>query len=292
MRQIHLIGVEMGVGSPKPGTAKGPTQLKETALADQLQAPWKAFIQPEEDDSIAGTLEALPRIVRTCTELASATARSISQDGFPCIIGGDHAIAVGTWSGIVSQLKSHQKFGLIWIDAHMDSHTDKTTPSNAIHGMPLAALMGHGFDDLTAMASSGAKLSPEHVVLIGVRSFEEGEELLLKRLNVRVIDRQEVHERGFDACFQEALNIAQNGTKGFGISVDLDAFDPEFAPGVGVPEVDGLSPDEVLPALKGVIQNLNLKAFEVVELNPPLDKADKTLKLAQDLMTTALKQDS
>ena len=109
---------------------------------------------------------------------------------------------------------------------------------------------------------------------------------------MRVIDRDEVRERGFDDCFQEALQIAQNGTEGFGISVDLDAFDPEYAPGVGVPEVDGLSPDEVLPAMRAVIQNPNLKAFEVVELNPPLDKADKTLKLAQDLITTALSQDS
>lgn len=288
MRNIHMIGVEMGIGSPKPGTSQGPAQLKETSLADDLGATWPSMIRADDPEHVAGTLEALPIIQDTCERLATETSRSIEEGALPCVIGGDHAIAVGTWSGVTTKLCAQQKFGLIWIDAHMDSHTDQTTPSNAIHGMPLAALMGYGMEPLTEVASAQPKLSPEHVVLIGVRSFEEGEENLLKDLNVRVMDRTEVHQRGFESCFKEALTIAQRGTQGFGVSVDLDAFDPRFAPGVGVPETDGLSPDEVIPALKGLIDNPNFKAFEVVELNPPLDVDDKTLELAQKLIRNTL----
>lgn len=290
MRQISLIGVEMGVGSPKPGTYQGPSQLKETSLVQDLDATWQSMIRTDDPDHVAGTLNALPLVTDTCNRLAKETRRCLSEDTFPCIVGGDHAIAIGTWSGITTHLNAQEKFGLIWIDAHMDSHTDQTTPSNAIHGMPLAALMGYGIEQLTEIASPVPKLSPEHVVLIGVRSFEEGEANLLKDLNVRVIDREEVHKRGFKACFDEALTIAQRGTQGFGVSVDLDAFDPRFAPGVGVPEADGLDPENVLPVMEGLIKNPNFKAFEVVELNPPLDIEDRTLELAQKLIHDTLSE--
>ena len=290
MRQIRLIGVEMGVGSPKPGTSKGPSCLKDTSLAQTIGASWQSMIRSDDPDDLAGTLEALPLVAETCKRLSKETSQAIAQDSFPCVIGGDHAIAIGTWSGITSQMQAQQKFGLIWIDAHMDSHTDQTTPSNAIHGMPLAALMGYGIETLTEIASPIPKLSPQHVVLIGVRSFEEGEKNLLNDLKVRVIDRIEVHKRGFQACFEEALTIVQRGTQGFGVSVDLDAFDPRFAPGVGVPEADGLDPENVLPAMQGLINNPNFKGFEVVELNPPLDIEERTLKLAQKLIKDTLSE--
>ncbi|MEB3702043.1 Arginase [Candidatus Bealeia paramacronuclearis] len=293
---LHFIGAALGCGTKKPETLEGPEALYHTPFLKQLNnlgyvTSWEDTIVEHNPNKIqAGTLESLSVVHDFNHRLAHTVDDSLEQSAFPIVIGGDHSVAIGTWSGVIHHLNAEGEFGLIWLDAHMDSHTPQTTPSNCIHGMPLATLLGHGEEELTHLISPKAKLNPKHVVLIGVRSFEEGEQKLLENLNVRIMFQKEVHQRGFQACFDEALEIAQKGTKGFGVTLDLDMFDPRFAPGVGVPETDGALPTETLPALQGLIQNPNFKAFEVVELNPTLDRDDITLTLLQDIIASVLQK--
>ncbi len=155
----------------------------------------------------------------------------------PCVIGGDHSCAGGTWTGVARMLQG--ELGLVWIDAHMDSHTPATSHTGRLHGMPLAWLLGQGDDALYGL--SAGVVDPEHVALIGVRSYEPEEKERLDRLGVRVFHIEEVHRRGLDTVAAEALAIAARGTSGFGVSIDLDAVTPEEAPGVGTPVADGIA---------------------------------------------------
>jgi arginase len=164
----------------------------------------------------------------------------------------------------------------------------ETTPSKAYHGMPLAALLGFGEASLVNVLEKGPLLSPQHLCLIGVRSYEEGEENLLKRLGVRIYYMQEVQRRGFEAVFKEALQLVKKGTLGYGLSIDLDGFDPLDAPGVGTPAPQGLRAKEVIPVLKYIQEDPLLKALEVVEFNPDRDKDGKTLFLMRDLFINLL----
>src|SRR5207244_12839410 len=102
--------------------------------------------------------------------------------------------------------------GLSWIDAHMDGHTPGTSHTGRLHGMPLAWLLGQDDDPLYGLASG--VLEPEHVCLVGVRSFEPEEDERLRRLGVRVVMIDEVERRGLDAGFGAALDIATPGTAG------------------------------------------------------------------------------
>jgi arginase len=174
--------------------------------------------------------------------------------------------------------------GLIWIDAHMDSHTFATTPSGQIHGMPLACLLGHGEATLTGIDGAEAKLRPEHVCLIGVRSFEVGEAALLHRLGVRVYDMEEIRRRGLSAVFDEALAIVRQGTAGFGVSVDLDALDPAEEPGVGTPVPGGLRRAELADALSHLRGDRGFVAMEIVEYNPRRDRGHATADAAGSLL--------
>src|SRR5204862_2513914 len=122
----------------------------------------------------------------------------------------------------------------------MDSHTPATSETGRIHGMPLACLLGHGYPALTHILHSTPKLKPQNVCLIGVRSFEQGEEELWKKLNVRIYFMDEVIERGFATILKEAVNLVSANTVGYGLSIDLDGFDPLEVPGVDVPESDGI----------------------------------------------------
>lgn len=166
----------------------------------------------------------------------------------------------------------------------MDSHTFATTPSGQIHGMPLAALLGHGDAALTAIDGPEPKLRPEHVCLIGVRSFEEGEAALLHRLGVRVFDMAEIRRRGLAEVFDEALAIVRQRTAGFGVSVDLDALDPEEEPGVGTPVPGGLRRAELAAALSQLRGDPAFVAMEIVEYNPRRDRGRATADAAGALV--------
>jgi len=99
---------------------------------------------------------------------------------------------------------------------------------------------------------------------------------------------EEIKRRGFNACLKEALEIVTRATKGFGISIDLDGFDPKVAPEVGTSEVDGLFPEEVIPALRQLKDFDTFRALEIVEFNPEYDQQDKTYHLITQLLINLL----
>lgn len=234
--------------------------------------------------------QSLPLIHEFNLRLAVAAARAIDQGEFPFSIGGDHSNAVGMWNGVRRALlkKTSQPLGLIWIDAHMDGHVPETTPSGAWHGMPAASLLGYGEGRLAQLTQKEPVLLPENLVYIGVRSFEEGEAALLEKLKVKIYFIDEVKERGLETVLKEAVERIAPRTGGFGISLDIDAIDPEDAPGVGSPEPGGISGQELLAALPRFVKDPRLVGFEMVEYNPDRDIGNKTQNLIFELLKKIL----
>lgn len=296
IRQTALIGSASGWGAQVRATEKGPEYLRSSTLLEGLadhhiDAFWADIIYPEKKASellLPNGLETLKFIVPQLEKLAGRVDQSIRDHNFPTCIGGDHVMAVGTFSGAVKGLDAQENFGLIWVDAHMDSHTPQTSPSQAYHGMPVAALLGHGEEKLVNLHGTGAKIRPSDLVMIGIRSFEDGELNLLKRLGVKVYYCPEVLNRGFEAVIQEAIAQVTQNTKAFGISIDLDAFDPKYAPGVGSPSHEGLNPAEVLPHLHYVRNHGKFAAMEITEFNPDQDRDNLTETLVKSLLKELL----
>jgi len=278
-RTLVVIGAASGAGAPDPGCAEGPDALRHYRVFHDTplqHVAWDAILHVprEAQDTPLHAVAALG-------ERLAAEVETVLQAGhFPLVVGGDHSCAIGTWSGVHRGLADRGPLGLIWIDAHMDSHTFATTPSGQIHGMPLAALLGHGDAALTAIDGTEAKLRPEHVCLVGVRSYEAGEAALLRRLGVRVFDMDEIRRRGLAPVFEEALAIVRQGTAGFGVSVDLDALDPAEEPGVGTPVAGGLRRAELAEALSQLRGDPAFVAMEIVEYNPRHDRGHVTADAA------------
>jgi arginase len=224
-------------------------------------------------------------VLRHAEALADTVAATAADGQFPVVLGGDHSIAMGTWTG-VARAQAHRPLGLVWLDAHLDAHTVETTPSMNAHGMGVAALLGHGHAPFRALA--GGVLKPQHLCYIGARSFEAGEMALLRRLGVRIIAMDEVKRRGMDWALREAASIALSGTAGFGISIDLDGFDPKDAPGVGLREPDGFRAAPTLAALARLARHPRLRALEIVEYIPEFDDRRRTAHLVRDLIAALL----
>jgi arginase len=223
-------------------------------------------------------------VSKLCGLLASAVAESMRHGRLPCVLGGDHSCAGGTWTGVARATQG--ALGLVWVDAHMDAHTPKTSHTGRLHGMPLAWLLGQDDDPLYGLATG--VLEPQHVALIGVRSYEPEERERLERLGVRVIYMSEIAERGIDAVLDDAFAIAMRGTAAFGISVDLDVVTPEEAPGVGTPVPGGVAGAELARSLERFGGRPDLAAVELVEYSPRLDPSGRTARIAVEIARAAL----
>lgn len=295
MKALSIIGAASGWGAQIRETAQGPDHLIEQGLVEHLRqagltADVAAMVYGATGDAARKPADSLPLVADHAARLATAVAATVRQRRLPVVLGGDHAIAAGTWSGVATALGAEGRLGLIWIDAHMDAHTPQTSPSGAYHGMPVASLLGYGVDEMRHILSQKPKISPRHLVLMGARSYEPEEAALLQKLGVAVYDMAAIRARGFAACWAEALDRVTNGTVGFGVSIDLDAFDPSEAPGVGSPETGGLSFTDVASSLNGLAQDDRLCGVEVTELNPQRDRDGRTAALALAVVSCFFQQ--
>src|SRR4051794_35162446 len=246
-RQVELIGAGWGLGGPEPGCADAPQALIPLVAAELERAGVAVRAGPILRPSGTERRRQLA-VSKLCGLLASAVAESVRSGRLPCVLGGDHSCAGGTWTGVARATKG--ALGVVWVDAHMDAHTPKTSHTGRLHGMPLAWLLGQDDDPLYGLAAG--VLAPQHVALLGVRSFEPEERERLEFLGVRVMYMEEMRRRGVAAALDEALAIATHGTAAFGISIDLDAITPEEAPGVGTPVPEGLAGRELVQAMQRI----------------------------------------
>lgn len=293
----QFIGAATGWGAQIRECELGPERLKEEQLIEKLRerkfsVSELALLYPlkKAREAKVPLIETLSLVHEFNLHLEKEVEKALELGHFPVVLGGDHSIAVGTWNGVYQFYKRKERLplGLIWIDAHMDAHTPKTTPSGAWHGMPLAGLLGYGDPAMSRLIQDEPVLSPENLCLIGARSFEEGEAELLERLNVRIYFEKEVQKRGMEAILKEALSHVSQHSKVLGVSLDVDVVCPEEAPGVGSPEKGGVPAQELLKALSLLRNYKQFKAFELVEYNPQKDPHKQTAKLCLDILSQVL----
>ena len=287
---LRLIGVASALGAPDFNTTRGteaaPQALRRmgilaAALRNGLDAAWSATIETPHDAR-------WPALGALLSEVADEVAATVAAGATPVVIGGDHAIAAGTWRGVGRALGTRP--GLIWIDAHLDADTPARSASKCPNSMPLAALLGIGAAAMTDI--DGPTLDARHVVVIGARSFETEEARLLAGFGVTVFEMAEINRRGLAAVFSDALQIASSNGVPFGISLDLDAIDPLLAPGVATPVAGGLSGGELRQAITGVLRNRHFVALEIAEYCPDRDPLGITARIVVDLLESACAPDS
>jgi arginase len=226
----------------------------------------------------------LPSIIGACEQLAAMVSETVARGGVPLVLGGDHSIAIGTLGGLAAAAGAPG--AAIWIDAHGDLNTPDTSPSGNVHGMPLAAALGLGGPGFDSERWPRPALDPARVSLVGIRSLDAGERALIRDRGLAAHTTSEIDRRGMEAVMRDALERAR-GAPFVHVSLDLDALDPDVAPGVGTPVPGGLTYREAHLAMELVAESGLLTSFEVVEVNPTLDRANATGALAVELTASA-----
>jgi arginase len=273
----------------------GPSAIRIAGIAEKLRSlghsvqdegdiPTKA---PELQRVRNDKLRYLPEIVRACTVLAQRVEKILRNDGFPLVLGGDHSVAIGSIAGVASHaVKTRTRLGVLWIDAHGDFNTERSTPSGNVHGMPLAAMVGLGAIELTSVGGDFRKVDPKHVVLIGTRDLDDGERKNIKQSGVSVFSMEEVDKHGMSVVLARALRKLRDVDL-LHVSLDVDAVDPSVAPGVGTPVKGGLNYREAHLIMETVYEHGKMTSFEVVEVNPILDNRNQSAEFAVELVQSA-----
>jgi arginase len=294
---IAIIGAPLDLGAGRRGVDMGPSAVRVANLNGRLaelgfdvedlgNVP---VIQRESQGEMDSRAKYLPQIAETCTTVAEMVDRALGAGMFPLVLGGDHSIAVGTVSGASQHFhRRGEKLGLIWIDAHSDMNTPASSPSGNVHGMPLACCIGQGPAELTGIFGYSPKVDPANVVLVGIRSVDESERDIVQRSGVHVFTMRDIDERGMRAVFEDAIGIAGNGAAGIHVSLDMDAVDPQEAPGVGTAVQGGITYREAHLAMEMLGDTESVVSMEVVEVNPVIDEANRTAILAVELVLSAM----
>ncbi len=280
----------MDLGQSRRGVDMGPSALRVAGLQTRLRSLGHtvedignvSVKQPEEQHYGEKRAKYLNEIAETCRGLAEITERALTEGYFPLVLGGDHSIAVGSFSGVSNFFRAHSKrVGYLWLDAHGDMNTPESSPSGNIHGMPLAAIIGYGAPELVELLGYKPKVEPRNVCLVGVRDLDPKERRLIKESGVHVFTMRDIDERGMREVMSEALRFVSDDTDGVAVSLDLDFVDPDDAPGVGTPVRGGVTYREAHLAFEMIADSEAMVSLEVVEINPVIDLHNQTALLGR-----------
>ncbi|MCL8206561.1 MAG: arginase [Actinomycetia bacterium] len=291
-RQVRIIGVPLDLGADRRGVDMGPSAIRYAGLQERLQRIGHTVVDvgnvpvpvPESRRPQWPRLKYLNEIVKVNRILARTVERALDEGALPLVLGGDHALAIGSLAGL---LRRHARVGVLWFDAHGDFNTDATTPSGNIHGMPVATAVGLGHPALKAPFRDRF-VEPRKVVYVGVRTLDPGEAELMRQAQVTVFTMHEVDKYGMRDVIARALDIVGEGTDAVHVSFDIDCVDPLYAPGSGTPYPGGLTEREAHLALELISEAGVMTSMDMVEVNPILDERNRTGVLAAELIASAL----
>jgi arginase len=293
-KTVAIIGAALDLGQGRRGVDMGPSALRYADLEERLvslgyEVNDLGNVQTPEQEATAlhdETARYLPEILAACTQIAIRVREAVEAGALPLVLGGDHSVALGTLGGLAA---AHGRpGGVLWLDAHGDLNTPRTSPTGNVHGMPLAAGLGFASDGFASDAWTLPAVDPQRVAIVGARSFDPAErELLRGQPGIRVFTMSEIDRIGIERAMREALDHVA-GPGFVHVSFDLDVLDPEVAPGVGTPVQGGLTYREAHLALELIAESGYAGSLEVVEVNPILDRENITARTAVELVASAL----
>ena len=289
---MALIGASLDLGAGRRGVDMGPSAIRYAGLASRIG---RLGLRVHDLGNVEGAVpEAtavgservrfLEPIKAACERIADLVARSLTDGLVPLVLGGDHSVSIGTLGGLA---RVHGPGGVLWIDAHGDVNRPETSPTGNVHGMPLAVALGLGGAEFESPAWPLPAVEASRIAFVGLRSLDPAEVELLRSVDAQVFTMSDVDKLGVERVVRQALSHVA-GPGFVHVSLDMDALDPEVAPGVGTPVRGGLSYREAHLALELVAESGLANSLEVVEVNPILDRENETAELAVELVASAL----
>lgn len=282
----------MDLGQNRRGVDMGPSAVRYAGLKARLEKLGCAVndlgniaVPNPEEQVAAGNAKRLKAVTEVCQTIYEAGRTCMDAGDFGIFLGGDHSMSIGS----IAAAAQDGPVGVIWIDAHGDINIPETSPSGNIHGMPVACLLGDGPESLVNIGYPGRKITPAHIVQIGIRDLDPREKQRLLESGISVYTMRHVDELGLANVARRALERLRHLPR-IHVSLDMDSLEPDEAPGVGTPVPGGLTYREAHLLMEILGDSGRVASLDVVEINPILDEANRTAKLAVGLIASLLGQ--
>jgi len=291
-KSLILVGAPMDSGKRRQGCRMGPDAYRVAGLEEAFrdlghEVTDVGDIAPDDVDTAPHPhLFSLPECVGW-TQALCRTAQDVAQQGLPIFMGGDHALSMGTVSGMAAHAKTlGRPLFVLWLDAHSDYHTPGSTSSGNLHGTPVAYFTGQqGFDDFPNLT---APVPTDRVGMIGLRSVDPAERAVLEQARAMLADMRSIDEHGIKAPLISFLDKVRAANGILHVSLDVDFLDPSTAPAVGTTVPGGATEREAHLVMELLHESGLVCSLDLVELNPFLDERGRTAKLMVDLAASLM----
>ncbi|XP_049887662.1 arginase-2, mitochondrial isoform X2 [Pectinophora gossypiella] len=279
LQRVGVVGVPFEKGQKKYGVSVAPAAMRSAGLIDQLKEIegldvvdyGDVEVAPCEEKANVDNMACLPQVSACNMTLSKTVSRIISDNRVAITIGGDHSIGVGTVDG---HYKVNEDMILIWVDAHSDINTNKTSSSGSVHGMPVALLVKELADYwpyLPTMDWQVPKFSIKSLGYIGLRSVDNYERLLIEKYEIPAFAMEDIDQHGIQQSIKHVLRTLDPESKRpIHVSFDIDSLDALEAPSTGTPVRGGLTLREGICLMETIHSTGRLRAIDLVEINPAL----------------------
>ncbi len=223
----------------------------------------------------------LDTLAHAYTDAIASLSRTLTTDTTLVCVGGDHSVALASLASIL-QIHDPHNVGIVMIDSHGDIHQPSTSPSGNFHGMWLRPVIDH-FEHKGIDALVPNKVPPSHLLYIGNLDIEQEEQDFIHKHTIATFDKKSL--RG--GTLTTKIDYLIQHMDHIHISLDIDVFSHIYAPATGMRIAHGLSPSDIRPILDQ-LRRARSYSLDLVEVNPTLTGGTKTVRLAQQMLTTML----
>jgi arginase len=311
IKPIKIIEVKSEIGAGTRGSSMGVDAIKIAALdfGSPFFKRFKSVEIPNENNLLLEPVvhdyaKRIKGIYNLNERIAKEMQKTLKAGQIPIVLAGDHSSALGSISGI-RMAYPELRLGVVWIDAHADLHSPYTTPSGNMHGMPLCCALGEDnrerqinkpddetveyWEKLKHMGDVFPKISYEDLVFIALRDYEPAEEHLIKKHKIRVFNLPEIRKKAVERIAIESLNYLDHCDIIY-VSFDVDSMDSRISSGTGTPVPNGITEKEAGNLIYYLMRSKKIVCFEMVEINPTLDKENLMAENAFEILQKATNQ--
>ena len=287
-----MIGAPTDIGAKHRGSAMGPEAIRVAGAEGSLR---RLGLEVEDWGNVSGPANPdappvdgyrhLKETVAWCEAARDAVYKALRAGVFPILLGGDHALAIGSVAAVARYCAElDTPFSILWLDAHADFNTPQTSPSGNIHGMPVAIIAGQGPPQLTGIGPDKPMIEAARIIQLGIRSVDAVEKGNVVDSKLEVYDMRQIDEIGMLETMQRVLSRVREIGGHLHVSFDVDFLDPTIAPGVGTTVAGGPTYREAQLCMEMIYDSGLMASLDLMELNPAFDDKNRTAELIVDLL--------
>jgi arginase len=255
----------------EPGVRKLAAALRSWGIVSRLDALDGGRVTPppySPDADLETTVISGEAVGEFSVDLAGKVGAVLGDGHFPLVLGGDCSILIGS----MLALRSLGRFGLVFIDGHLDfRHPGNSEVVGAAAGAELALVSGRGPERLTNLGGSKPLVRAEDIFVLGERE-DDPETRDARDTGIEIWDLSAVREIGpGEAATRAVETLGANGVDGFWMHLDADVLDDEVMPAVDSRQPGGLSYAELIQVLRVLLRADLAVGMQVTIFDPELD---------------------